>query len=213
MSVLRRGYRNSVGNNGENFSIFSLIWLQGHAGSKTLHQQNSPVLNWRHWLMPADLYNGYKKVADWWFQHSANSSFYSPWGRKKEPIFFCVHLFLILDRNWWCFHIHYWKHKLQFHILIFAHINTHTHPFNGPFPGLPRWAGTRKVKPIWLLLKQETVSGSGISWAICKYAPRSRQITMPAPHHSVFYRRMPFLQPNQQCHRTEGTKARINNFA
>ena len=33
------------------------------------------------------------------------------------------------------------------------------------FPGLPRWAGTRKVKPIWILLKQETVSGSGISWA------------------------------------------------
>jgi len=32
------------------------------------------------------------------------------------------------------------------------------------------------------------VSGSGISWAICKSVPRSRQITMPAPHHSVFYR-------------------------
>jgi len=27
------------------------------------------------------------------------------------------------------------------------------------------------------------VSGSGISWAICKSAPRSRQITTPAPHH------------------------------
>ena len=37
------------------------------------------------------------------------------------------------------------------------------HPFNGPFPGLPGSAGTRKVKPIWILLKQETVSGSGIS--------------------------------------------------
>ena len=24
----------------------------------------------------------------------------------------------------------------------------HTRPFNGPFPGLPRLAGTRKVKPI-----------------------------------------------------------------
>jgi len=45
------------------------------------------------------------------------------------------------------------------------------------FPGLPGWAGTRKVKPIWILVKQETVSGSGISWAICKYAPHSRQIT------------------------------------
>ena len=74
----------------------------------------------------------------------------------------------------------------------------HTHPFNSPFPGLPRWAGTRKVKPIWILLKQETVSGSGISWNICKSAPRSRQITTPAPHHSVFTGRMPFLPPNQQ---------------
>ena len=54
------------------------------------------------------------------------------------------------------------------------------------YPGLPRCAGTRKVKPIWILLQQETVSGSGISWAICKSAARSRQITTPAPHHSVF---------------------------
>ena len=52
--------------------------------------------------------------------------------------------------------------------------------------GLPGWAGTRKVKPISILLRQETVSGSGISWAICKAAPRSRQITIPAPHRSVF---------------------------
>ena len=64
--------------------------------------------------------------------------------------------------------------------------NTHTRAFNCPFPGIPRWAGTRKIKPIWVLLKQETVSGSGIRWAICKSAHRSRQITMPAPHHSVF---------------------------
>jgi len=64
--------------------------------------------------------------------------------------------------------------------------------------GLPGSAGTRKVKPIWILLKQETVSGSGISWAICKSAPRSRQITTPAPHHSVFYRpdALPVAQPN-----------------
>ena len=41
---------------------------------------------------------------------------------------------------------------------------------------------------MWILLKQETVSGSGISWDICKSATRSRQITMPAPHCSVFYR-------------------------
>jgi len=73
------------------------------------------------------------------------------------------------------------------------------------FPGLPGSAGTRKVKPIWILLKQETVSGSGISWATCKFAFRSRQITMPAPHHSKFFTgRMPFLPPNQQRQSTEG---------
>ena len=44
----------------------------------------------------------------------------------------------------------------------------------------------QKDKPIWILLKQETVSGSGISWAICKSAPCPRQITTPAPYHSVF---------------------------
>ena len=30
------------------------------------------------------------------------------------------------------------------------------------------------------------MSGIGISWAICKSASRSRQITMPLPHHSSF---------------------------
>ena len=48
------------------------------------------------------------------------------------------------------------------------------------------------------------MSGSGISWAICKSAPYCRQITTPAPHHSVFTGRMPFLPPNQQRQSTEG---------
>ena len=83
--------------------------------------------------------------------------------------------------------------------------NTHTHTcLTALFPRLPGWAGTRKVKPIWILLKQETVSGSGISWATWKSAPHSRQITMPAPHHSVFYRTDAFLPPNQQRQSTEG---------
>ena len=72
--------------------------------------------------------------------------------------------------------------------IMSLHIHTHTpHTrLTALYPGPPRWAGTRKVKPIRILLKQETVSGSGISWAICKSAPRSRQITMPAPHHSAY---------------------------
>jgi len=49
------------------------------------------------------------------------------------------------------------------------------------------------------LLEQEIVSGSGISRAICKSAPRPRQIIMPASHHSSFFTGwMPFLLPNQQ---------------
>ena len=71
-------------------------------------------------------------------------------------------------------------------------------------PGLAGSAGTRKIEPIWILLKQETVSGSGISWDIRKSAPRFRQITTPAPHHSVFTGRIPFLPPNQQRQSTEG---------
>ena len=69
-------------------------------------------------------------------------------------------------------------------------------------PGLQGWAGTRKVKPIWILLEQETVSGSGTRWTICKSAPHSRQITTPAPHHLVFYRpdALPAAQPTASKH-------------
>ena len=89
------------------------------------------------------------------------------------------------------------------------HTQTHTR-LMALYPGLPGWAGTRKVKPIWILLKQETVSGSGISWAICKSAPRSRQITMPATHCSVFLQAgCPSLPPNQQRQSTEGTEVYI----
>ena len=73
-------------------------------------------------------------------------------------------------------------------IIPIVRSHTHTPRLTALFPGLPRWATTRKVKPIWILLKQVTVSGSGISWAICKSAPCSRQTTTQALHHSVFYR-------------------------
>jgi len=67
--------------------------------------------------------------------------------------------------------------------------------------GLPRRASTRKVKPIWILLKKETVSGSGISLAICKSAHRSRQITIPAPPP------LSFLQAGcPSCHPTNSVK-------
>jgi len=82
-----------------------------------------------------------------------------------------------------------------------THTHTHTR-LTALFPGLTGYAGTRKVKPIWILPKQEIVSGSGISWAICKSTTRSRQITTPAPHHSVFYRpdALPAAKPTGSKH-------------
>jgi len=64
--------------------------------------------------------------------------------------------------------------------------------------GTTRVSQYQKGKTNLDLLEQEIVSGSGICWVICKSAPHPRQITMPAPHHSVFTGRMPFLPPNQQ---------------
>ena len=92
--------------------------------------------------------------------------------------------------------VSYWQQRNEA-----QHTHTHTR-LTALFPGLSGWAGTRKVKPVWILLKQETVSGSGISWAICKSASRSRQITMPVPHHSVFYRpdALPAAQPTASKH-------------
>ena len=56
----------------------------------------------------------------------------------------------------------------------YTHTHTHTR-LTALFPGLPRWAGTRKGKSIWILLKHETVSGSGISWAHVTSAQHNEQ--------------------------------------
>ena len=67
--------------------------------------------------------------------------------------------------------------------------------------GLSRWTDIRK--PFWILLKQRWRDGSGISWTTCKSsAPCSRQITMPAPHHSSY-----FMGRCSTCHPTNTVKA------
>jgi len=53
---------------------------------------------------------------------------------------------------------------LEFTCVTFTeHTHTTVLRLYGFCPGQPGKASTRKVKPIWILLKQETVSGSGIS--------------------------------------------------
>ena len=84
------------------------------------------------------------------------------------------------------------------------HTHTHTH-LTSLFLGLARWASTSNIKPISILPKQETVSGSGISWAMCKPAPRSSQITMPAL--KFFTGWMPFLPPNWPTNSVRALKA------
>ena len=100
-----------------------------------------------------------------------------------------------------CLFTQAWHLTTNYSTLTSLHTHAHT-CLTALCPGLPGWACTRKVKPIWILLKQETVSGSGISWAICKSAPRSRQITTPATHHSVIYRpdALPAAKPTASKH-------------
>ena len=57
------------------------------------------------------------------------------------------------------------------------------------------------------------VGCSGISWTISKQsAPRSRQITTPTPHHSIFTGRALFLMPKQQCKSNEGFSVTSVNY-
>jgi len=82
------------------------------------------------------------------------------------------------------------------------------HPFNGLF-SRTIWVSRYQKGKVNLDLNEargDGVSGcSGISWTICKQSePRSRQITTPTPHHSMFTSRMLFMTTNQQCKSTEG---------
>jgi len=85
------------------------------------------------------------------------------------------------------------------------------HTFNGLFSRITWVIWHQKGKPFSFLAftgaTSKRWSGSNvISWTICKpFAPHSRQITTPVPHHSVFTGQMPFLLPNQQHQSNEGT--------
>jgi len=82
--------------------------------------------------------------------------------------------------------------------------NTHTHIRLWPSRLCLELPGELVPEPIWILLKQETASGSGISWAMCRSALCPRHSHTSIPPLSVFTGRMPFLPPNQQRQNTEG---------
>jgi len=75
--------------------------------------------------------------------------------------------------------------------------NNNNNNNDGPLSGKSGLAGTRNVKSVWIYW-----SDSGISWVIYKSAPRSRQITTPAPNQSVFCRpaAIPAAQPTASKH-------------
>jgi len=84
-----------------------------------------------------------------------------------------------------------------------GNLYTHTHPFNGPFSGTTWVSRYQKGKTnldfteardsewLWHQLRHTQVP-----------APSSRQLNMPAPHHSVFYRpdALPAAQPTSSKH-------------
>ena len=89
--------------------------------------------------------------------------------------------------------------------LSFSHTHTHTR-LTALCPGLPGWASTRKVKPIWILLKLARDSEWQLHYLghmqVC--TPVQTDNHASTPPLSFFTCRMPFLTPNQQRQSAEG---------
>jgi len=97
-------------------------------------------------------------------------------------------------------------------MLDFIDLGTGTHPFNGPLSRTTRVSQYQKGKTNLDFTEAGDSEWQSHQRAICKSAPHSRQITMPAPH-QFFTGRMAFLPPNQQRQITEGTQYSILRFA
>jgi len=143
-----------------------------------------------HYTIQYRLCKRYKKWE--YFLNTSNNDFYHIIYVNEIPLQWRLFLFKKCKSN---------KHMHECTKWV-THTHTHTHTFNGPLSGTTWMIRYQKGKTNRILLKQETASGSGISWAICKCAPRSRQITTLAPHHSDFYRpdALPAAQPTASKH-------------
>jgi len=80
--------------------------------------------------------------------------------------------------------------------------HTHTHPFNGPFSGTTRVSRYQKDKTNLDFTEARDSEWQWHQLGHMQSAPRSRQITTLAPHHSVFYRpdALPAAQPTASKH-------------
>ena len=81
-------------------------------------------------------------------------------------------------------------------------IYTHTHPFNGPLSGTTQVSLYQKGKTNLDFTGARDSEWQWHQLGMCKSALCSREITMPAPHHSVFYRpdALPAAQPTASKH-------------
>ena len=91
------------------------------------------------------------------------------------------------------------KHGVQ---IVIVDTHTHTHPFNGPLSGTTRVGRYQKGKTNLDFTEARDSEWQWHQLDICKSAPRSEQISMPAPHCSVFYRpdALPATQPTASKH-------------
>jgi len=76
----------------------------------------------------------------------------------------------------------------SFFLVYHVQTHTHTHPSNGPLSGTTRMSWYQKGKSSLDFTEARDSEWQWHQLGMCKSAPRARQITTPAPHHSVFYR-------------------------
>ena len=88
--------------------------------------------------------------------------------------------------------------------------HTHTHPFNGPLSGTTRVSRYQKGKTSLDFTVARDSERQWLQLGHMQVCTLLQTDTTPAPHHSVFTGRMPFLPPNQQCQSTEGQNTAIN---
>jgi len=127
--------------------------------------------------------------------------------RSDEQKFYFAKLFCLMLQQcqWFCTHMLFLCPSSEtVHYMACTH--THTRPFNVPLSGTTWISRYEKGKTNLDFTEARDSEWQWhqlfISWAICKSVPCCRQITMPAPHHSVF------LQAGcPSCHPTNSVKA------